>query len=310
MRKFWIDTDTASDDAVAILMALRWPDVDVLGISTVVGNVPLEMCTRNALYTVELCGKETPVYEGAEIPLIREPHYAYFFHGEDGMGGMNYPEPEHEAQPESGIDALIEAVRKNPGEITLVTLGPLTNIAMAVGKAPDIVDKIACCYVMGGAANTVGNITPSAEFNIWVDPEASKKVYHAGLPLVQVGWELCRGEANLFDEDIKAIRKMNTKFAHFTIDCNRQAIQTNQDWLSDPALSLPDPVTMAIALDPKISLRQSKHFVDIETNSELTRGMTVVDQLRVTEGEPNVEVVWEIDIAAWKEALYKVIRPE
>ena len=308
MRKFWIDTDTASDDAVAIMMALRWPDVDVLGISTVVGNVPLEMCTRNALYTVELCGKQTPVYEGAKFPLIREPHYAYFFHGSDGMGGMNYPEPQLKAQSESGIDALIEAVRNNPGEITLVTLGPLTNIAMAIAKAPDIVEKIPSCVVMGGAANTVGNITASAEFNIWVDPEAAKKVYLSGLPLVQVGWELCRREANLLEEDIQAIREVDTKFGHFTIDCNRQAIQTNREWLHDPALPLPDPVAMAIALDPEISLKQSKHDVDIETNSELTRGMTVVHQLGVTESEPNVDVVWEIDVKGWKEMLLKTIR--
>lgn len=310
MRKFWIDTDTASDDAVAIMMALRWPDVDVLGISTVVGNVPLEMCTRNALYTVELCGMQTPVFEGAKLPLIREPRYAYFFHGPDGMGGMNYPEPKSKAQTGSGVDALIDMVRDNPGEITLVTLGPLTNIAMAVGKAPDIVEKIQSCVVMGGAANTVGNVTPSAEFNIWVDPEAAKKVYLSGLPLIQAGWELCRGDANLLEEDIQAIRDMDTKFAHFTIDCNRQAIQTNREWLGDPALPLPDPVTMAIALDPEISLEQSKHFVDIETNSELTRGMTVVDQLGVTEGEPNVEIVWEIDVQGWKEILYQTIRTE
>jgi purine nucleosidase len=310
MRKFWIDTDTASDDAVAIMMALRWPDVEVLGISTVAGNVPIEMCTRNALYTVELCGKQTPVFKGAIRPLIREPHYAYFFHGPDGMGGMNYPEPQLKAQAGSGVDALIDAVRDNPGEITLVTLGPLTNIAMAVGKAPDIIDKIQSCVVMGGTANTVGNITPAAEFNIWVDPEAAKKVYLSGLPLIQVGWELCRGDANLLEEDIQTIRDMDTKFAHFTIDCNRQAIQTNREWLGDPALPLPDPVTMAIALDPKISLDQSKHFVDIETDSELTRGMTVVDQLGVTEGEPNVEIVWEIDVQGWKENLYQTIRTE
>jgi purine nucleosidase len=310
MRKFWIDTDTASDDAVAIMMALRWPDVEVLGISTVAGNVPIEMCTRNALYTVELCGKQTPVFKGAIRPLIREPHYAYFFHGPDGMGGMNYPEPQLKAQAGSGVDALIDAVRDNPGEITLVTLGPLTNIAMAVGKAPDIIDKIQSCVVMGGTANTVGNITPAAEFNIWVDPEAAKKVYLSGLPLIQVGWELCRGDANLLEEDIQTIRDMDTKLAHFTIDCNRQAIQTNREWLGDPALPLPDPVTMAIALDPKISLEQSKHFVDIETNSELTRGMTVVDQLGVTESEPNVEIVWEIDVQGWKENLYETIRTE
>ncbi len=308
MRRFWIDTDTASDDAVAILMALRWPDVEVVGISAVAGNVPLEMCSVNARYTVELCGKETPVYEGAAHPLIREPFWAYFFHGPDGMGGMNYPDPQHPPRPEPAVEALIKTIRENPGEITLVTLGPLTNIALAISVAPDIVDKIPAVYVMGGAACTVGNVTPAAEYNIWVDPEAAHMVYHAGLPLVQVGWELCRGEANLSEYDLTKIRAMNTPYGDFTIDCNRQAIQTNREWLGDPALPMPDPVTMAIALDPEVATRQSKHFVDIETNSELTRGMTVVDERGVTEKDPNVTVVWEIDVPRWKETLYRTLR--
>lgn len=308
MRRFWIDTDTASDDAVAILMALRWPDVHVEGISTVAGNVPLEMCSQNARYTVELCGKETPVYDGAAQPLLREPFWAFFFHGPDGMGGMNYPEPKLPPKTVHAVQAIIDAFRKYPGEITLVTLGPLTNIALALGIAPDLSRKIKACYVMGGAANTVGNITPAAEYNIWVDPEAARQVYRAGLPLVQVGWELCRGEANLLEEDIDYIRTLDTVYGHFAIDCNRQAIQTNQEWLGDPSLPLPDPVTMAIALDPSITLRQSKHYVDVETDSELTRGMTVVDERGVTKKDPNVEVVWEIDIPAWKEILYQTLR--
>ena len=308
MQRLWIDTDTASDDAVAILMALRWPDVKVEGISVVAGNVPLEMCSTNARYTVELCGKQTPVYEGAAHPLIREPFWAYFFHGPDGMGDMNYPDPQRPPCPEPAVDVLIKTIRENPDEITLVTLGPLTNIALAVSLAPDIVDKIPAVYVMGGAACTVGNVTPAAEYNIWVDPEAAHMVYHADLPLVQVGWELCRGEANLSEYDLAKIRAMNTPYGHFTIDCNRQAIQTNQEWLGDPALSLPDPVTMAIALDPEVATRQSKHYVDIETNSELTRGMTVVDERGVTEKDPNVTVVWEIDIPRWKETLYRTLR--
>jgi purine nucleosidase len=221
---------------------------------------------------------------------------------------MNYPEPQLLPQKQHAVEAMIDAFRRYPGEITLVTLGPLTNIALALGIAPDLNRKIKACYVMGGAANTVGNITPAAEYNIWIDPEAARLVYHAGLPLVQVGWELCRGDANLLDEDIQYIHNLDTVYGHFTIDCNRQAIQTNQAWLGDPALPLPDPVTMAIALDPSISTRQSKHFVDIETDSELTRGMTVVDERGVTKHEPNVEVVWEIDIPAWKELLYSVIR--
>ena len=308
MKRLWIDTDTASDDAVAILMALRWPDVHVEGISVVAGNVPLEMCSRNARYTVELCGKQTPVYEGAPRPLLREPYWAFFFHGPDGMGGMNYPEPKRPPEPTPAVEAIIKTFRESPGEITLVTLGPLTNIALAISIAPDIIHKIPICYMMAGAACTVGNITPAAEYNVWVDPEAARMVYLSGIPLVQVGWELCRGEANIVEKDYEYIRSLDTVYGHFALDCNRQAVETNRAWLGDPALPLPDPVTMAIALDPSISRRSSKHFVDIETVSEMTRGMTVVDERNVTKKQPNVEVVWEIDIPGWKEALYKTLR--
>jgi len=308
MKRFWIDTDTASDDAVAILMALRWPDVHVEGISVVIGNVPVEMGSINARYTVELCGKDTPVYDGIRLPFLREPHWAYFFHGEDGMGAMNYPTPSRPAADKHAVDALIDAVRANPGNITLVALGPLTNIAAALMVAPDIAEKIPMCYIMGGAAATLGNITPTAEYNIWVDPEAAKMTFHSGLPILMVGWEHCKDRANLDNDDIAKIRSFNTPYADFTIDCNRQATKTNQEWLHQPGLPLPDPITMAIALDESVCTRRGKHFVDVETCSELTRGMTVVDELGVLNKDPNIEVCWEIDIEKWKETLYKTLR--
>jgi purine nucleosidase len=308
MRRFWIDTDTASDDAVAILMALRWPDVEVLGISVVAGNVPLEMGSRNARYTVELCGKTTPVYEGAGRPLLREPHWAYFFHGPDGMGGMNYPDPVRPAQEMPAVQALIEAVRAAPGEITLVTLGPLTNLALALQLAPDLAQKIPACYAMAGAANTLGNITPAAEYNVWVDPEAARMVFHSGLPVLMVGWEHCRAEANLSEEDMAEMRSWKTKYADFTLDCNQQAIKTNKAWLGDPAMPLPDPVTMAIALDPLVCTRQGYYYVDVETSSELTRGMTVVDEAGVLNKPANINVCKKIDVARWKATLYQTLR--
>ena len=307
MRHFWIDTDTASDDAVAILMALRWPDVHVDGISTVSGNVPVEMGARNARYTVELCGKETPVYLGAAAPLLRQASYAYFFHGPDGMGGMNYPEASLPAR-ENGVQAFIDEIRAHPGEVTLVTLGPLTNIALAFRLAPDLPSKIPICYIMGGAACTVGNITPAAEFNIWVDPEAAHMVFHSEMPILMVGWEHCRGEANLSDSDITYVRSFGTRFADFAIDCNASALKANREWLHDPGLPFPDPVTMAVALDPSICTRRQKHYVDVEYKSEMTRGMTVVDQIGVTNKPSNVEVCWAIDPLRWKEALYKTLR--
>jgi purine nucleosidase len=308
MRRFLIDTDTASDDAVAILMALRSPDVQVDAITMVSGNVPVEMGTRNAGYVVEMCGKETPVHVGCSRPLVREASFAYFFHGPDGMGGMNYPAPKRAPEKEHAVDALIRLIRAHPGEYTLVTLGPLTNIGMALRRAPDIAEKVRQVYVMGGAGCTVGNITPAAEFNIWVDPEAAHIVFHSGLPILMVGWEHCRGGAALTNDDMDFVRDINTTFAHFTLDCNKSALKASTEWTHEPGLTLPDPVTMAIAIDPTVCTRRSKHYVDIETASELTRGMTVVDEIGVTDNPPNAEICWTIDFKHWKETLYRLLR--
>jgi purine nucleosidase len=308
MRDFWIDTDTASDDAVAILMALRWPDVNVLGISVVAGNVHVEKGAKNARYTVELCGKKTPVYIGAEKPLVRESTWGYFFHGDDGMGNKNYPEPSLSAADGNAVKAFIKAVRSHTGKITLITLGPLTNIALALRIAPDIKEKIEMCYAMAGAAATLGNVTPAAEFNVYVDPEAAKIVFDSGIPLLMVGWEHCRGEATLHQKEMDHVRSFNTPYADFTIDCNAHAISTNKEWLSEPGLALPDPVTMAIALDPEVCTKRGKHYVDVEIVSDVTRGMTVVDQLGVCKKESNIEVCWEINVKKWKELLYKTLK--
>jgi purine nucleosidase len=322
-RKMIIDTDTASDDAVAIVMALQTPDIDVVAITVVAGNVPLEQGSINARYSVEMCGKNTPVYHGAASPLLREVYYAYFFHGPDGMGGQNYPAPKIAPTDGHAVDALIDTIKANPG-IILVTLGPMTNVALAVSKAPEIVRDISRCVVMGGAACTVGNITPSAEYNIWFDPEAARICFHSGLPIEMVGWELCRGDANLLEDDMRYCKEViNTPLSHFAIDCNRSAIAANREWLGDPALALPDPVAMAIAIDPTICTRSSKHYVEVECEGTFTRGMTVVDEQRVAhhdtanvtmwqqmvkKGDPWTTVCWEIDIPRWKELLYSTLR--
>lgn len=314
-RTFLIDTDTASDDAVALITALRAPDVDVKAITVVSGNVPVDQGVRNALYTLELCGANIPVYRGAERPLLREPAHAEWFHGKDGLGDQNYPPPEGRPETTHAVDAIIETILANPG-IVVVTLGPLTNMALAVSRAPEIVPLVSRCVVMGGAACTVGNSTPAAEFNIWCDPEAARIVFLSGLPVEMVGWELCRFDAIIDPDNIAYVRSLNTTLANFAIDCNARAMQAAFEQSGEIGIALPDPVAMAVALDPTICTRSSKHYVDIETQSELTRGMTVVDQLGVagdsrngTLWKPviersNVTVCWAIDIPRWKEMLY------
>ena len=318
-RPFLIDTDVGSDDAVALIMALREPDVNVIAITTVSGNVPAKQAAINALVVNELCGVEVPVYLGAEKPLLRPYVDATFFHGMDGLGDKNYPAPKQKIQTMHAVDAIIETARQH-SDLVLVTLGPLTNIALAISKAPDIIPHIARCVVMGGAACTYGNVTPAAEYNIWVDPDAARIVFLSGLPVEMVGWEFCQGEFVLSMDEIADVRSLNTPLADFTIDCNEVAIQAYKTQTGEDGMSLPDPVAMAIALDPTIATKTSKHFIEVEIHSDLTRGMTVVDKLNVAEdgrnnrtwaqaiqAGKNVSVTWDVDSTRWKQLLYRLL---
>jgi len=318
-NKYFIDTDTASDDAVALLMALEWHDVEVLGISIVSGNMSVEQGSINARYTVELCKKEVPVYVGADAPLVKKREHADWFHGPDGMGSMNYPAPKLQETNEDFIEVLNNHINQHPNEITLVTLGPLTNVANFIKKYPDSFLKLKNIVIMGGASNTVGNVTPAAEYNIWCDPEAADIVFKSKHhDIAMVGWELCRGEANLTEEEMELAYSFKTEKADFTIDCNKHALDSSQNWLGDPGLGLPDPVAMAVALNPAVTTKVSRHNVQVVIEGP-ARGMTIVDQLHVGESEPhidehwshterNINVIWEIDSNEWKETLYKTIR--
>ena len=318
-NKYFIDTDTASDDAVALLMALEWDNVEVLGISIVSGNMSVEQGSINARYTVELCKKDIPVYVGADAPLVKKREHADWFHGPDGMGNMNYPAPKLEETNEDFIEVLNNHINQYPDEITLVTLGPLTNVANFIKKYPESFLKLKNIVIMGGASNTVGNVTPAAEYNIWCDPEAADIVFKSKHhDIAMVGWELCRGEANLTEEEMELAYSFKTEKADFTIDCNKHALDSSQNWLGDPGLGLPDPVAMAVALNPAVTTKVSRHNVQVVIEGP-ARGMTIVDQLHVGESEPhidehwshterNINVIWEIDNNEWKETLYKTIR--
>ena len=319
-RTFLIDTDTASDDAVALIMALRAPDVRVAAITTVAGNVDVQQATRNALYTAELCGANVAVYSGAEKPLLRAYTNATWFHGRDGLGDHNYPAPHRSHESLHAVDAIIEAIEANPG-LVVVTLGPLTNLALALAKKPAIAAKVGRCVVMGGAPCCEGNVTPAAEYNIWVDPEAARVVMLSGLPVELIGWQLSRGEAALNGEDIGRIQEFQTPLGRFAVECNSHARQAYKVQTGEDGISLPDPIAMCVALDPSVGTEWSEHYVDVETQSELTRGMTVVDRLNVAEDERNrlvwepvlrtgrkSKVCWKIDIQRWKETLFSALQ--
>ena len=319
-RVFLIDTDTASDDAVALIMALSAPGVRVAAITTVAGNVEVEQATRNALYTAELCGSGVPVYIGATRPLLRVHENATWFHGRDGLGDHGYPQPRRGPEKEHAVDAIIQTVEANPG-LVLVTLGPLTNVALALARKPEIAAQVSRCVVMGGAPCCEGNVTPAAEYNIWVDPEAARMVLRSELPVELVGWQLSRGEAVLNAGDIEFALGLNTERARFAMECNSRAREAYLKQTGEHGISLPDPVAMAVALDPTICTHASRHYVEVETGSELTRGMTVVDRLNVAGNHrnhaiwsdllaknPNVNVCWSLDVKRWKDALFSALQ--
>src|SRR5258707_3295099 len=283
-RQFLIDTDTASDDAVALIMALRHPEVEVVGITTVAGNVEVRQASRNALYTAELCGSSVTVFTGAEKPLKRAHHSADWFHGRDGLGDHGYPAPRRAPEKMGAAQAIVELIERHPG-IVMVTLGPLTNVALALEKRPEIAKNVSRCVVMGGAPCCEGNVTPAAEYNIWCDPEAAQIVARSGMPVEMVGWHLCRGEAVLNLKEIEKVMGFGTAAAKFAIECNGRAQEAFHVQTGEHGISLPDPVAVAVALDESIVTSSSEHLWDVETGSELTRGMTVVDRLNVAGGE-------------------------
>ena len=289
MRNFLIDTDTASDDAVAIMMALAAPEVNVLALTTVAGNVGLEQATRNALYTAEICGSDVPVFVGAGGPLTRALEEAHWFHGRDGLGDHDYPAPRRNPEREHAVDAILRLTHAEPG-LTLVTLGPLTNVALALARDPAIAETIGRCVVMGGAPCCEGNVTPAAEYNIWVDPEAARAVFRSRLPIEMVGWHVSRGSSVLNDQEIAAIEALGAAKAHFAIESNSRAREAYHTQTGEVGLSLADPTAMAIALDRSVGLSWSRHRIAIETQSELTRGMTVVDRLGVNSDATNADV--------------------
>jgi purine nucleosidase len=319
-RTFLIDTDTGSDDAVAIIMALRTPDIRVAAVTVVAGNIPLKQATSNALYTAELCGSDVPIYAGASHPLKRALCCADWFHGEDGLGDHGYAPTKRKAESKHAIDAMIETIRANPG-LTIVTLGPLTNIALALQHEPKLAESVGRCVIMGGNPCCEGNITPAAEFNIYVDPEAARIVFHSGMPIEMVGWHLCRGTAALNQQEIDSLLASKKPLAEFAVLSNSIAAESYHTQTGEYGICLPDPTAMGIAIDPKLCFESSEHYIEIETTSELMRGFTLVDKLNVANDRRNIDiweptikaqprkirVCWTMNVPAWKKLLFSLL---
>ncbi|HET7292773.1 MAG TPA: nucleoside hydrolase [Vicinamibacteria bacterium] len=307
MRRFLIDTDTASDDAVALVMALRAPDVRVEAVTVVAGNVPLAQGVQNALYTVELCGSSAPVFAGRAAPLTRTLETAQQVHGRDGMGEIGLPLHGRRPAPGEAADVIVDAARRWPGELTLVALGPLTNLAVALRREPRLAREVGRCVVMGGASDSVGNVTPVSEYNFWVDPEAAAAVLGAGLPLTLVGWDISRKYAVLDAEAAARLREVGTPLARFCVDIQNRVERFAREEMKLDGFDLPDPIAMAVALDPGVVTSSARLHVAVETSDGLCRGQTVVDRLGVLRREPNVDVVLAASRERFLERLHAAV---
>ena len=299
-RKIIIDTDPGQDDAVAILLALASPeDIDVLGVVAVAGNVSLPLTQKNARIVCELAGKtDVPVFAGCDRPMKHSLVTAEHVHGKTGLDGPQMADPTMPLQDRHGVDFIIDTLRTEPaGTVTLCPLGPLTNIATAFQRAPDIIDRVQEIVLMGGGFFEGGNITPAAEFNIYVDPEAADIVFRAGVPLVVMPLDVTH-KALTTPAHVAAFRKMDTQVGHMVAAWTDFFERFDKEKYGSQGAPLHDPCVIAYLIRP--DLFRGRHInVEIETQSELTRGMTVADWWRVTDRAPNALFMNDVDADAF-----------
>ena len=295
-RKIIIDTDPGQDDALAILLALASPeDVQVLGLTAVAGNAPLSLTQVNTRKICELAGRPgVKVFAGADRPLIRKLVTGEHVHGKTGLDGPDLPDPVMPLQAQHGVDFIIETLRREPAHtVTLCPLGPLTNIAMAFQKAPDIVDRVQQIVLMGGGCFEGGNITPAAEFNIFVDPEAADLVFRAGVPLVVMPLDVTH-KALTSRARIDAFRGLNSEVGRVCAEWADFFERFDMKKYGSEGAPLHDPCVIAYLIRPE--LFKGRHInVQIEVQSELTLGMTVADWWGVTDRPANALFMGAID---------------
>lgn len=315
MRKIIIDTDTGSDDAVALIMALKSKNIKVEAITTVCGNVPLDLATKNALMTIEITkGQIPPLYIGAAKPLVRDLVTAVNVHGKDGMGDCNLINPTIKAEKKHAVDAILEIVENNPEEIEIVTIGPVTNIALAILKAPDIMKKVKHIYSMGTSGFGHGNTTPVAEFNVYVDAEAYSIMMKSKIPLTIIGFDVCLGDAALNKNDMELLLSSGKREAEFSVKCNNSLLEYNIQKSGRHFVDLPDAVAMGVVLWKDIVLEGNLCYCYTCTMEKEAYGQVIINDgstLSISEGfagnTPNATVCKTIDNKLFKERLLDLL---
>ncbi|CAH0120233.1 Pyrimidine-specific ribonucleoside hydrolase RihA [Paenibacillus sp. CECT 9249] len=305
MEKVILDVDPGHDDAIAILMAAKAPELELLGITTVAGNQTLEKTTENARKVVALTGRSIEIARGHARPMMRDPIIAEMIHGETGLDGVDLPESDAAITSFNAVDWLKKAIDEADGPVTLIPVGPLTNIAVLLLAYPELKSKIKRMVLMGGAIGR-GNRTPSAEFNILVDPEAAKIVFHSGVPITMIGLDVTHQviATPQIVESIRALRNPVSDIVALWLSFFSKSYQSFYHMEGGP---LHDPCAVAAVIDPGI-LTTEDLYVDIETKGEITAGRTVVDLIGVTRNKPNVQVATGIDTERFWELLFRSLK--
>ena len=268
-----LDTDTGVDDAFALLFAMSSPELKIEAITAVSGNVPLELTLPNAMRMVEIAGRtDIPVAAGAKVPLARRLVTAEYAHGNNGLGGAIFPEPKMKPAAQPAAELIDSIVRKYPGEVTLIPVGPLTNIATALNADPDLAKMVRGIVLMGGSLSG-GNITPAAEFNIYVDPEAARMVFQSGIPITMVGLDVTR-KTTLTDEHARILQAAQNPVSQAAAKIARNAIDHNREQGFVVGPNMHDSLAVAAFIDPSM-LKFKDYYVDVETTGELTAGATL-----------------------------------
>lgn len=308
-----VDTDTAGDDAFSLLLALRHPNVKLEAVTICNGNVAFDQQVENALYTIEIAGRggDVPLYLGSARPLMGR-WAAATMHGTDGMSEADFPRAVQRPERAHAIDAIVDLVMRNPGEISILAQAPLTNIALAYLKEPRIAGALKHLWIMGGTDNDVGNITPAAEFNFFIDPEAAKIVFEAGFPITLSTWTLTLRSGSISAADVERIEQLDTPLSRFFMTVSRVPRIRAFERYGKTISTHPDSLTCACIIDESLILESIDAVVDIEVAGELTRGASCIYPPRLVERWPdrdaNARVIRTADTSAFTDMLVAVLQ--